>query len=142
MAMKRIAILSTGAALVLAGGIAGTALASGSSHTLHLTTARLQFVNTSSTTFVEADSVSKSAKKVGYESITCNDGGHQIACSLTIALKGGVLLGHLTIPISSSATTSVTGKVTGGLGDYRGDTGTVKGTITGKHGTLTVKYHS
>lgn len=143
--MKRTALLGAGAAVVIAGGgiaVAGSALATGSSHTLHLTTTRLQFVNTSKTTFVETDSVFKSAKKVGYETISCNDGGHQIICSLSFALENGMLLGHLTIPITSGESTSVTGKITGGLGSFTGDKGTVKGVITGKHSSFTVKYHS
>jgi hypothetical protein len=131
--MRRIALAGAGAAVVLAAG---------STHTLHLATSRLQFVDTTSTTFVESDAVSRAGKKAGYESISCNDGGHQIVCLVTIALKGGVLLGHLAIPITSSATTDVTGRITGGLGAYNGDKGSVSGTITGKRGTLTVKYHS
>jgi hypothetical protein len=126
------------------GGIAagGIALATSNSHTLHLATTRLQFVNTSKTTFVETDAVFKSTnKKVGYSTITCNDAGNEIKCSLTIALKGGVLLGHLDIPITSDSSTNVTGKVSGGLGSFTGDKGTIKGVITGKHATYTVKYH-
>jgi hypothetical protein len=141
--MRRTVALSAVSLAIAAGGlgVAGAALAAGGSHTLHLTTTRLQFVNTSKTTFVETDSVFKSAKKVGYETISCNDGGHEIICSLTIALQNGILLGHLTIPITSDETTNVSGKVTGGLGTFVGDKGTVKGQITGKHSTFTVKYH-
>lgn len=140
--MKRTALLGAGLAAAVAAGIAagGIALASSNSHTLHLTATRLQFVNTSKTTFVETDAVFKT-KKAGYETITCNDGGQQIECSLTIALKGGVLLGHLSIPITSDSSTNVTGKVTAGLGSFAGDKGTIKGVITGKHATYTVKYH-
>ena len=139
--MKRTALLGAAVAAAVVAGVAagGIALATSDSHTLHLTTTRLQFVNTSKTTFVEADAVFKT-KKAGYETITCNDGGQQIVCSLTIALKGGVLLGNLSIPITSDTSTNVTGKVTGGLGKFAGDKGTIKGVITGKHATYTVKY--
>lgn len=143
--MKRTAVLGAGAAVIIAVGglaVAGAALATASSHTLHLTTKRLQFVNTSKTTFVETDAVFKSAKKVGYETISCNDGGHQIVCSLSFALENGMVLGHLTIPITSGESTNVTGRVTGGLGNFTGDKGTIKGVITGAHSTYTVKYHS
>ncbi len=114
----------------------------GSSHTLHLTTTRLQFVNTSKTTFVQTEAVDKSGKKIGYETISCNDGGNQVLCSVSFAMGSGMLLGHLTIPITSTESTSVSGKITGGLGSFSGDRGTIKGTITGKHSTYTVKYHS
>jgi hypothetical protein len=143
--MKRTALLSVGAtAVIVVGGIVvgGTALAAASSHTLHLTTTRLQFVNTSKTTFVQTEAVDKSGKKIGYETISCNDGGNQVLCSVSFATGTGMLLGHLTIPITSTESTSVSGKITGGLGSFSGDRGTIKGTITGKHSTYTVKYHS
>jgi hypothetical protein len=143
--MRRTALLSVGAVVVIAtGGViaGGTALAAGGSHTLHLTTTRLQFVNTSKTTFVETDVIDRSAKKVGYETISCNDGGTAIVCSLSLALTNGMLLGHLTIPISSGASTAVSGTITGGLGSYAHDKGTVKGQITGKVSSFTVTYRS
>jgi hypothetical protein len=143
--MKRTVLLGAVAALGLAAaGITagGAALAAGGSHTLHLTTTRLQFVNTSKTTFVETDAVSRVGKKVGYGTLSCNDGGQQVVCSLSLALENGMLLGHLTIPITSGESTSVAGKLTGGLGVFSGDKGTIKGEINGKHGTYTVKYHS
>ncbi len=140
--MKPIALLGAGALVVVGAGLAGPALAAGTSHTLHLTTTRLQFVNTSATTFVETDAVFRAGKKVGYETISCDDGGHQIVCSVSVALEDGMLLGHVTIPITSGKTSKVTGKVTGGLGRFKGDKGTVKGTISGKHSTLTLTYHA
>jgi hypothetical protein len=145
MPMKRSALLSAGAAVVIVAGgvaVAGDALASGTTHTLHLTTTRLQFVNTSKTTFVQTEAVFNAAKKVGYETISCNDGGSRVKCSLSFALENGMLLGHMTIPITSTPTTTVSGKITGGLGTFTNATGTVKGRITGKHSTFTVKYHS
>jgi hypothetical protein len=81
------------------------------------------------------------AKKVGYETISCDYGGHQIVCSLSVALEDGMLLGNLRIPITNTLTSHVTGKVTGGLGGFSGDKGTITGTITGKHSTFTIKYH-
>jgi hypothetical protein len=143
--MNRTVVLRAGVAAVVAAGalvLGGDALAASGSHTLHLTTTRLQFVNTSKTTFVQTEAVYRSKTKVGYETISCNDGGNQVVCSLSIALKNGMLLGHLTIPITSTESTSVSGKVTGGLGAFTGDLGTIKGTITGKHSVYTVKYHS
>jgi len=143
--MTRKALLSAGAAVVVAAsGIVagGVALAAPSSHTMHLRATRLQFINTSKSTFVETDVIARAGKRVGYETISCNDGGHQIICSLSFALGTGMLLGHLTIPITSTTSTTVTGAVTGGLGGFAGDKGTVKGTITGKHATYTVKFHS
>jgi hypothetical protein len=143
--MNRTGWLAAGAATVaLAAGIsaAGVALAAGNSHTLHLTTTRLQFVTPSHPTFVQTDAVYKSSTKIGYETLSCNTAGQQIVCSLSFALKNGMLLGHLTIPITSTTSTDVTGTVTGGLGIYKGDRGTINGVITGKNSTYTVKYHS
>jgi hypothetical protein len=142
---KRTALLGAGAALgFAAAGITagGAALAAGGSHTLHLTTTRLQFVNTTKTTFVETDAMFKAGKKVGYDTLSCNDGGQQVICSLSLALENGMLLGHLTIPINNLQSTKVAGKLTGGLGVFAGDKGTIKGAIDGKHGTYTVKFHS
>ena len=142
MLMKPIALLSAGAAVVVAAVIAVPALAVGTAHTLHLTATRLQFVNTSATTFVETDAVFRAGKKAGYETISCDDGCHQIVCSMSVALEDGMLVGHVTIPITSGNTSKVAGKVTGGLGRFKGDKGTIKGTITGKHSTMTVTYRS
>jgi hypothetical protein len=143
--MNRTGWLGAGvAAAALAAGIAaaGVALAAGSSHTLHLTTTRLQFVTPSHSTFVQTDAVYRSSTKVGYETLSCNDSGQAILCSLSFAVKNGMLLGNLTIPITSTSSTAVSGKVTSGLGVFKGDKGTITGVITGKHSTYTVKYHS
>jgi hypothetical protein len=142
--MKRTAlqVAVAAAALALAAAMTGMASAAAKVHTQHLTGKRLQFVNTSNTTFVETDAVRRGATKVGYETISCNDGGHQIACSLSLALTNGMLLGNLTIPISSSSSVHFHGRLTGGLGRFAGDHGKIKGTISGKRSVFTVTYQS
>jgi hypothetical protein len=143
--MKRIALLGTGAVAALAAGgilVAGTATAAGGTHTVHLKTTRLQVADPSRSTFVETDAVFKAAKKVGYENLSCNDGGTKVLCSLSIALPNGMLLGHVTSPITTSDKTTLTGKVTGGLGIYTGDKGTIKAVVNGKHARYTITYHS
>ena len=58
---------------------------------------------------------------------------------VSLGLPGGFLYGHLTF---NTKTGVVTGKITGGSGAYRGDTGTVKGAPTSKSvDSVTVKYH-
>jgi hypothetical protein len=64
--MRRAALLGVGAAVAIAAGgiaVAGSALATSSTHTLHLSTTRLQFVNTSHTTFVETDVAERAGKE-------------------------------------------------------------------------------
>jgi hypothetical protein len=142
--MKRtvLRVAVAAATLALVAPMTGMASAAARVHTQHLTARRLQFVNTSNTTFVETDAVRRGTTRVGYETITCNDGGQQIACSLSLALENGILLGHLTIPISSGSTVHFRGRLTGGLGRFAGDTGTIRGTISGKRSAFTVKYRS
>jgi hypothetical protein len=143
--MNRAALLATGATTVIAAGgvlIAGTASAAGSTHTLRLTATRLQLADTSQSTFVETDAVFKAGKKVGYENLSCNDGGQNVLCSLTIALPNGILLGHVTTPITTSDSTTLSGRVTGGLGIYTGDKGTIRASVNGKHSKYTITYRS
>lgn len=143
--MSRTSLLGSGAVAVVAAGgilIAGTASAAGGSHTLHLATTRLQVTSTSQSTFVETDAVFKAGKKIGYENQSCNDGGTNVKCSLTIALANGILIGHATSPITTHPKTTFTGKVTGGLGIYAGDEGTIEVKANQKHATYTIRYHS
>jgi hypothetical protein len=144
-AMNRNVVLGTGAVVVIAAGslvVGGAASASGSPHTLHVTATVLKHINTSKTTFVETDTLTHRGKKVGFESQSCNDASQGVKCSVTFALKNGVLLGHSTSPITSTSTGTVAGAITGGLGKYTGDKGRLKATIDGIHADFTIVYHS
>jgi hypothetical protein len=143
--MNRSALIGSGAvATIVAGGIlaVGSAQAAGGSHTLHLRSHRLQVANTSKATFAETNVVTKSGKTVGYETLSCNDGGTGVKCSLSLSLPNGMLLGGVTTPITTSDQTTLTGKITGGLGAFVGVKGTVTADVTGKNANYTITYHS
>lgn len=143
--MKRSALLGVGAlATALAGGgmAMGATQATGKLHILHVQTHRLQVSNTSRTTFAETSAVRKAGKKVGYETSSCNDGGTNVKCSMSMSLPNGMLLGYITTPITTSDKTTLTGRVTDGLGKYAGVTGTIKADVNGKNSSYTITYHS
>jgi hypothetical protein len=142
--MNRNVVLSAGAAAVLVVGavtVATSAAAAGGSHTLVLTGKTLQTTSLGKSNSVEADVLTKAGKRVGYETESCNFGGTNDKCAVTITVKGGVLLGHITFPITNGTSPTATGKITGGLGAYTGSKGTIKVVSTANHGTITVKYH-
>lgn len=143
--MNRTVMIGSGAiATIVAGGIlaVGPAHAASGSHTLHLRTHRLQVANTSKSTFAETDVVTESGKRVGYETLSCNDGGTGVKCSMSLSLPNGMLLGGVTTPITTSNQTTLTGKITGGLGRFTGAAGTVTAQVSGKNATYTITYHS
>lgn len=143
--MNRTTLIGSGAiASVVAGGMlaVGSAHAASGAHTVHLRAHRLQLANTSTTTFAETDAVTKAGRKIGYEILSCNDGGTGVRCSMSLSLPNGILLGGVTSPITTSNQTTLTGKITGGLGRYTGAKGTVTAKVSGKDATYTITYHS
>lgn len=131
-------------ATVVAGGVLviGSANAASSSHTLHLRAHRLQVANTGKSTFAEPDVVTKGGRKVGYATLSCNDGGTGVKCSMSLSLPNGMLLGGVTTPITTSNQTTLTGKITGGLGRYTGAKGTVTAKVSGRNAAYTITYRS
>lgn len=143
--MNRTAALATGCATVaLAGGVVATssAIAAGSSHTVKFRGTQLQTMALGKSHEVEADVLRQAGKKVGYATETCDFGGTNDLCAVTYAIKGGVLYGHVTFPITQSGTAPSTakGKITGGLGSYSGVKGSIKVVTSAGHGDYTITY--
>jgi hypothetical protein len=126
---------------------AGTAVAATSAsaaaktHTLVLHGTSLSTKTLPKSQEVAANTLKKSGKVVGYSTNSCNY-THEDKCSVTYALAGGVLYGHLTYPITTGTSETGTGKITGGLGAFTHAKGTIK-VVTGggaASATITIKY--
>ena len=134
-----LALAGSAAALATAGLLAGPALASSASatHTLRFTTHTITQHSVGKNGGVELDKDTHGGKIVAYDMIdfVSSNGG-----DVSLGLPGGFLYGHLTFNTKTGATT---GKVTGGSGRYKGDTGSIKGKPVGKSGSsnVTVTYH-
>jgi hypothetical protein len=147
--MKRVSILAAGALVTMGAGVgvAAAANAGSHSHTLTLVGTRLQQTELGKSHAAETDALranSRTGKRVGYATESCFFGGTGDRCSVTIALKGGFLVGRYTFPISNgSAPTTAKGKITGGIGAYKGAKGTLKlttGAGASKHGRWKIVY--
>jgi hypothetical protein len=141
--MNRTAVLATGcAAVMLAGGVvvAGSAIAAGGSHTLKLRGTILQQKELGPSHAVEVDTLRHAGKKVGYTTDSCFFGGQNDVCTVTFALKTGVLYGHVTFPITTGTSPVAKGRITGGLGSYSGAKGTIRVLTSGHHGSYTLTY--
>jgi len=133
-----LALAGSAAALATAGLLAGPALASSATptHTLQFTTHTITQHSVGKNGQVELDKDTHGGKVVAYDML---DFGRSNDADVSLGLPGGFLYGHLTF---NTKTGAVTGKITGGSGAYRGDTGTVKGVPVGKSvSSVTVKYH-
>ena len=135
-----LALAGSAAALATAGLLAGPALASSASATqppLRFTTHTITQHSVGKNGGVELDKDTHGGKIVAYDMIdfVSSNGG-----DVSLGLPGGFLYGHLTFNTKTGATT---GKVTGGSGRYKGDTGSIKGKPVGKSGSsnVTVTYH-
>jgi hypothetical protein len=143
--MNRTTLLASGAALTLVAGTTfaavGVASASGKTHTLVLHGTTLSTHEIGKSHEVEANTLRKGGKIVGYSTDSCDFGGTKDKCAVTYALEGGDLLGHVTFPITSGQSSTATGKITGGLGSFTGARGTIKVQTGGPNaGTITLKY--
>lgn len=142
--MNRTALLAAGVAVTLVTGsavAASAAAASSKTHTLVLHGTSLSVKQIGKSHEVAANTLKKSGKVVGYSTNSC-DYSQQDKCSVTYALEGGSLYGHLTYPITTGVSTTGTGKITGGLGSFTGAHGTIK-VVTGSgaaSATITLKY--
>jgi hypothetical protein len=143
--MNRTTLLASGAALTLVAGstfaAVGVASASSSTHTLVLHGTTLSTHEIGKSHEVEANTLRKGGKIVGYSTDSCDFGSTQDKCAVTYALEGGDLLGHVTFPISNGSDPAAHGKITGGLGSFTGAKGTIKVIQSGPSaGTITLKY--
>jgi hypothetical protein len=140
--MRNVALGVGAAATILAGGaiVADSALAAGATHTIKVSATVLKTVEPSNATSVETDRLTRAGKTVGFETQSCNVSQGE-KCAVTFALKNGILLGSTTSSITTSSHGTFKGKITGGLGSYTGDKGTIKGSVDGIRATLTITYH-
>jgi hypothetical protein len=133
-----LALAGSAAALATAGLLGGPALASSASatHTVQFTTHIITQHPLGKNGGAELDKDTHGGKIVAYDVL---DFVSAKGADVSLALPGGFLYGHLTF---NSKTGAVNGKITGGSGAYRGDTGTVKGVPVAKNvQNVTVKYH-
>jgi hypothetical protein len=156
--MNRTTILATGAIATLAAGTivaTGAANAAGTTHTLKLVGSTVQQTQLGKSHEVETDLLRKPASsstvpigsktppkgaKQGYAIESCSFGAQNDVCSLSIALKAGILYGHVTFPITTGDSSTAKGKITGGLGGYSGATGHIKIVTGPKQGAYTITY--
>lgn len=142
--MRKLVITTVAAAAVLTAIPASSALAASPTRTIKgvlTNTADLNGRAEPSFAFTEVLN-SPSGPKLGLDLVQClaNVHTHMAACDITLALRGGELLGHATIPLTNGPS-DVHGTITSGTRDFSGAHGTLRVT-GGGHGTnnLTVTY--
>lgn len=143
--MNRTSYVATGAlATLVAGSVfvaVGVAGASSATHSLTLHGKALSQKDLPKSNSIEADALSTHGKRVGYLTTSCNYGGTKDRCALSITLKGGILVGAITYPITTgAAATHAKGSITGGVGAFSGATGTVRVTATTRSETVHLTY--
>jgi hypothetical protein len=146
--MNRKIAAGAAAVVVLTGGgvlaVATSAAAKTSSHTLKVTGKALdtRSLGKNDSDVVAADKLISKGKVVGFSNASCHIGGTGDKCAVTFALKGGIIYGNYTFPITSSgiAPTTAKGKITGGAGTYTGVKGTIKIVATTRSGKITLTY--
>jgi hypothetical protein len=129
---KSVALAGSAAALAAMTGLAAVpAFASGATvtHTLHFTAHKV-----AANSFGEVDKDTHAGKVIGYDALSYVASNR---ADVALSLHGGFLYGHFTI----SSSGALSGKVTGGAGAYKGDTGTIKGQGMANSATVTVTYH-
>jgi hypothetical protein len=145
--MKRTTLIGTAATLLICSSLGATVAATASpsaarDHTLSFT-AHPMASKSSGHLLIEADRLVRSGATIGYSANTCafDFATHSARCTVTLARPNGQLRAKATV---DADTNTLTGKVTGGTGAYRGATGTVTGNPGSKPGTtaITVHWHS
>ncbi|HET9842470.1 MAG TPA: hypothetical protein VFQ01_10735 [Nocardioides sp.] len=133
--MNRTSVICTVAGALAAGAFvasttAGTASASSStrSHTLTFTTHELGSTNAGKggRLLIESDRAVSSGHTIGYTANSCgfDFAAHQAHCYVSLARPRGQMRVMATV---DADTGTITGKVVGGTGAYKGATGTVTG---------------
>lgn len=120
-------------------GLAGSALASGGSTTVHLRAVHGDSPATSGRAFIDTDALFNPAgSQVGDDVINCVPARNfSSRCSFAIALAHGNLLGTFT----ETSSGGISGKITGGTRGYHGVKGTIRGKDAGQSAQLTLTYH-
>jgi hypothetical protein len=141
---KHLVVASLAAGTVAIAG-AGTAIAttSASSHTLSFTSKGTGQTTHFGRQYVNTDKEIKGGHTIGDDVVSgiVNPKAQTISGTVAIALKGGQIYARFTGNLANS---TLTGKVTGGAGKFKGIAGTINGTAVGSSGNdenLVIKYH-
>jgi hypothetical protein len=144
LAKRWMVVGAIGTSAIAAGGVGiSQALASGATHTLSFKSIQLKSVNTSSNSFVNIGKDVVKGKTIGGNLLSCrfHPAAHHFSCTLTFALKGGQMYGTFNL-VNSTPDNLKHGEITGGVGAYKGVTGTLVGTSAGHNNeNVTVTYH-
>jgi hypothetical protein len=142
----RTPIAAIGAAALLGGGgamvVPAIASATAASHTLKFTSVTERSVNFSKTTSAQQDrDLNSKGKIIGFDELyfAFNLKTGVVKGKVTVVTKGGMLYGSLTATQSS-----ISGKVTGGTGKFKGAAGTITARNLNPAGTrtaVTIRYH-
>jgi hypothetical protein len=147
--MNRISVICTVAGALAAGALVasttvGTASAAGgtSNHRLTFTSHELDSTNAGSGghLLIETDRAVKAGRTIGYTANTCafDFVAHQAHCYVSLARPKGQMRFKATV---DADTNTITGKVVGGTGAYRGITGRVTGTPTSDPNVSRITVH-
>ena len=140
---------ASAAALIAAGGAVVLALPAAASP--HVTTHTIKFVSVqkqtkifSSSALAVQDSDVSAGKLIGFDelNIVFNLKTGKGSANVAVDLKGGLLFG--TVPVAQSSAT-MKGVVTGGVGKFKGATGTIVTKPANSAGTktsVTITYHT
>jgi hypothetical protein len=143
VAKRWIATSAIGAgALATAGLGVADALTAHATHTLTFKSVQLSSFNTAKTSFVNVDKDVVKGKKIGGDILSCkaNATFTHIHCNFAGAFKGGIIDG--TFNLTQAHNNLHNGKITGGVGKFKGVTGTITGTASGKNNeNVTITYH-
>jgi hypothetical protein len=129
-------------ALATAGLGVADAVTAHATHTLKFKAVEISSNNTSKTSFVNVDKDVRRGKKIGGDVINCraNATFTHIHCNVAAALKRGIVYG--TFNLTQGHNNLHNGKITGGVGTFKGVTGTITGTSAGHNNEhVTITYH-
>ena len=141
----RASLAAIGAAAVLGGAgamvVPSIASAHSLTHTLKFTSVTERSVNFSKTVSAQQDRDVSEGKIIGFDQLylTFNPSAGTVKGNVTVVTNGGMLYGTLRL-----TQTSITGKVTGGTGKFKGARGTISAKNLNTAGTrtaVTIKYH-
>lgn len=144
IAKRWVVVGAIGTAAIVAGGMGlNEALAAGATHTLSFKSIQLKSVNMPGGTFVGIGKDMTKGKIIGGNLLSCRvrPAANNFRCSLSFALKGGQMYGTF-ILLTTGTDNLKDGKITGGIGAYKGVSGTIAGTSAGHNNeNVTITYH-
>lgn len=126
------AALITATTLSAAAVLPGSATAGGATHTTKLVLHETGSHQVGKNSFTGTDKARSRAtgKVVGFDTISgsFNRKTHEAALDVALALRGGLIIGHVTLPEKGHR---FTGTITSGTGAYEGITGSIRGREVG-----------